>query len=117
MSETPHAPLDQVSQSSNSLFDRNSFQQFSQRKLSAIMKNNEYQKLIKFREECLVFRERKERKHLKQLLVRNQVTPTSYQAKKEKIERWVQIERAELEKTKTAYKQEWEKTVHMIEET
>ena len=54
-----------ASQSSSSMFDRNAFQQFSQKKLSVIMKNNEYSKLIKFREEMLKFRERREKKIIK----------------------------------------------------
>lgn len=81
------------------------------------MQSNEYQQLISFREECLAIRERKERSHLKQLLRGNQVTPRSYSAKKEQIERWVSLERAELEKTKQSYKEEWVKTVSLIEET
>ena len=35
--------LDVASQSSSSMFDRNAFQQFSQKKLSVIMQNNESQ--------------------------------------------------------------------------
>ena len=57
--------LDVASQSSSSMFDRNAFQQFSQKKLSVIMQNNEYSKLIKFREEMLKFRERREKKIIK----------------------------------------------------
>ena len=57
--------LDVASQSSNSMFDRNAFQQFSQKKLNVIMQNSEYSKLIKFREEMLKFRERREKKIIK----------------------------------------------------
>lgn len=64
------------------------------------MKNNEFQKLIQFREECLIFREKKEKKLINKLLNENQMTPRTYQQKKLKIERWVSIQRAEIEKTK-----------------
>lgn len=45
------------------------------------------------------------------------MTPRTYQQKKLKIERWVSIQRAEIEKTKQGFKEEWEKTVQMIEDT
>ena len=47
------------------------------------MQNNEYSKLIKFREECLIFRERKEKKEIKKLLVAKECSPRTYRAKKE----------------------------------
>ena len=74
--------LDVASQSSSSMFDRNAFQQFSQKKLSVIMQNNEYSKLIKFREEMLKFRERREKKLIKKQLNQNQVSPRTYKTKK-----------------------------------
>jgi hypothetical protein len=67
------------------------------------MKNNEYQKLIQFREECLVFRERKEKKHIYRLYRDNQLTPRTYKTRKEKIERWVSLQREELEQTKQGF--------------
>jgi len=62
---------DAASQSSNSLFDRNSFQHFTQKKLQNIMNNNEFSKLIKFREECLVFREKREKKLINKMFKAN----------------------------------------------
>jgi hypothetical protein len=55
---SPHS--DGISQSSNSIFERNAFQQYSQKKLNNILEDNEFKRLIKFREECLVFREERE---------------------------------------------------------
>ena len=55
------------------------------------MKNNEYHKLIQFREECLVFRERKEKKLINKLLSENQMTPRTYQQRKLRIEKWVNV--------------------------
>jgi hypothetical protein len=42
------------------------------------MKNNEYQKLIQFREECLAFREIKEKKIINKLFSEKQMTPRTY---------------------------------------
>ena len=74
---------DGASQSSNSLFDRNAFQQYSQKKLKVIMQNSEQSKLIKFREEVLKFKEKKERKHIKKLFKQNQFSPRTFQAKQQ----------------------------------
>lgn len=73
--------------------------------------------MIQFREECLVFRERKEKKALNTLFSQNQMTPRTYQQRKQKIEKWVSVQRAEIEKTKQGFKEEWEKTMQMIEDT
>ena len=52
------SPLsDGISQSSNSIFERNAFQQYSKNKLNNMLEDNEFRHLIKVREECLVFRE------------------------------------------------------------
>ena len=51
------------------------------------------------------------------LLNENQMTPRTYQQKKLKLEKWVSIQRKEIEQTKQGFKEEWEKTVQMIEET
>ena len=109
--------LDVASQSSNSMFDRNAFQQFSQKKLNVIMQNSEYSKLIKFREEMLKFRERREKKIIKKQLNQNQFSPRTYKTKKQQIDRWVQVEKQEIERTKTTFQEEWDKTVQMIEDT
>ena len=95
--------LDVASQSSSSMFDRNAFQQFSQKKLSVIMQNNEYSKLLKFREEMLKFRERREKKIIKKQLNQNQFSPRTYKTKKQQIDKWVWVEKQEIEKTKTTF--------------
>ena len=81
------------------------------------MQNNEYSKLIKFREEMLKFRERREKKIIKKQLNQNQFSPRTYKTKKQQIDRWVQVEKQEIEKTKTTFQEEWDKTVQMIEDT
>lgn len=45
------------------------------------------------------------------LLNENQMTPRTYQQKKLKLEKWVSIQRKEIEQTKQGFKEEWEKTV------
>jgi len=39
------------------------------------------------------------------------MTPRTYEQKRLKLERWVSIQKSEIEKTKKGFKEEWEKTV------
>ena len=81
--------IDGASQSSNSLFDRNAFQQYSNKKLKAIMQTSEHSKLIKFREEVLKIKEKRERKIVKKLYNQKQYSPRTFKAKNKAIDRWV----------------------------
>ena len=65
----------------------------------------------------LKFRERREKKIIKKQLNQNQVSPRTYKTKKQQIDRWVQVEKQEIERTKTTFQEEWDKTVQMIEDT
>lgn len=81
------------------------------------MKNNEYQKLIQFHEECLQYREKKELRSINKLFQEQQMTPRTYKHRQQQIERWVTLQRQEIEQTKLGFKEEWDKTVQMIEDT
>ena len=67
------------------------------------MKNNEYQQMIQIREDWLIFREQKEKKAIQKLLKNNELTPRTYEAKNNKIDKWVRIQKLDIEKTKEAY--------------
>jgi len=106
--QAPHTQsqhsIDSLSQkSSNSLFDRNSFQNFSRKKLIYLMQNNEYQQLIKVREDWIYFRERKEKRALRKSLKSNELSANDYQAKRDRIERWVHVQKEDILKTKMVY--------------
>jgi hypothetical protein len=55
------------------------------------MQNNEYQQMIKIREDWLEFKEKKEKRAISKLLQNNELTPRTYVVKNEKIEKWVRI--------------------------
>lgn len=76
-----------------------------------LMQNNEYQQLIKVREDWIYFRERKEKRALRRSLKSNEITAKDYQAKRDRIERWVHVQKEDILKTKMVYQQEWDKTV------
>ena len=73
--------------------------------------NIEYQQLIKVREDWIYFRERKEKRALRRSLKSNEISPKDYQAKRDRIERWVHVQKEDILKTKMVYQQEWDKTV------
>ena len=75
------------------------------------MQNNEYQQLIKVREDWIYFRERKETRALRRSLKSNEITAKDYQAKRDRIEKWVHVQKEDILKTKMVYQQEWDKTV------
>jgi hypothetical protein len=55
------------------------------------MQNNEYQQLIKFREDWLLLKEKKEKQAIKRLLKNQECSPRSYSKKKDQIEKWVNV--------------------------
>jgi hypothetical protein len=63
----------------------------SRKKLIDLMQNNEYQQMIKIREDWLEFKEKKEKRAISKLLQNNELTPRTYVVKNEKIEKWVRI--------------------------
>ena len=67
--------------------------------------------MIQFREQCLEFREKKEKKNIKVLFLDNQMTPRTYKKRQQQIERWVTLQRLDIEQTKQGLKEEWDKTV------
>lgn len=81
------------------------------------MQDSEHSKLIKFREEYLKYKEKKERRHIKKLFKQNEFSPRTFQLKQKQIDRWVQVQQQEIEKTKSTFIEEWEKTIQMIEDT
>ena len=75
------------------------------------MQDSEHSKLIKFREDVIKYKEKKERRHIKKLFKENEVSPRTFQLKQKQIDRWVQLQKQEIEKTKTTFQEEWEKTI------
>ena len=45
------------------------------------------------------------------------MTPRTYKKRQQQIERWVTLQRLDIEQTKQGLKEEWDKTVQMIEDT
>jgi hypothetical protein len=68
-----------------------------------MIKNNEFLNLIQMREKALDYRVEKERKYIKKMFKSRQFSPRTYTQKKEQLERWVQIETEDIQKTKKQF--------------
>jgi hypothetical protein len=66
-----------------------------------MIKNNEFMNLITMREKALDYRVEKERKYIKKMFKTRQFSPRTYTQRKEQLEKWVQIEMEDIEKTKS----------------
>jgi hypothetical protein len=55
------------------------------------------------REKALDYRVEKERKYIKKMFKSRQFSPRTYTQKKEQLERWVQIETEDIQKTKKQF--------------
>ncbi len=51
------------------------------------------------------------------LYQQNKISPSSFKRRQVKLESWVTLERTQIEQAKVGFKQEWEKTMLMIEQT
>ena len=76
-------------------------------KLSQMTKNNEFMNLIHMREKALEYRQEKESKFIKKMFKNNQLSPRTYNSKKEQLEKWVRLEKEEIKKTKKQFQKEW----------
>lgn len=66
-------------------------------------------KLVSARKQALDMRHQTEVKNINSLFEKNQVTPNTYQKKKQDLEKWVQKEEKDLQQTKKIFDQNWYK--------
>ena len=81
-----------------------------------MIKNNEFINMIQVREKALDYKIEKEKRYIKKMFKSRQFSPRTYTQKKEQLEKWVQLEMQEIEKSKQKYEEEWERAVHMVDE-
>ncbi len=46
-----------------------------------------------------------------------QLSPRTYSQKNDQLEKWVTLEMEDIQKTKNQFKEEWDRTLEIIEET
>ena len=100
-----------------SVFDRNTFQEFTVRKLRQLAKVDNMSKLIGMREKVLKYKESTERHYIQKMFKAKRLSPKTYQSRRKELEHWVTKEKEEIKKTKRGLAETWKKVAQMIEDT
>ncbi len=106
----------ELSASTRSIFDRNTFQLFAIKKYGDNLNTDNLSRLLSMREKVIMYRERTEKKYINKMYKCNQYSPRTYQSKRKELEKWVSREKDDIKKTKTRMLDSWKKTAEMIEE-
>lgn len=80
-----------------------------------MIKNN--QSLISIREQCINERAKQETELMADLYQQNQISPCTFKQRQVKLEKWVTLQKSQVEHARVGFKQEWEKTMYLIEQT
>eukprot|EP00826_Nyctotherus_ovalis_P027075 TRINITY_DN2110_c0_g4_i1.p1 TRINITY_DN2110_c0_g4~~TRINITY_DN2110_c0_g4_i1.p1 ORF type:complete len:930 (-),score=285.35 TRINITY_DN2110_c0_g4_i1:226-3015(-) len=116
LKDNTETPLLLHNDSEVSLFDRNPFQEFTQRKIKELIYTDRLSKLISMREKVMKYKEATEKKFIKKMLKSKEFSPRTYQRKRRDLEKWVNKEREEIKETKRSVSETWKHTAHIIEE-
>ena len=73
--------------------------------------------MLEIREEAIKYREKTEKKFMKNMLQAKKVSPRTYERKRLELETWVTKEKEEIRRTKKVFEEQWAKTSKMIEWT
>lgn len=87
-------------QTNCSIFDRNPFKDFTTNKLHEILQAKDQRQLQEMREEALLYGEKIEKQFIKRLENKKQLSPNSIQKKKFELEKWVSVEKKQIEENK-----------------
>jgi len=99
-----------------SIFERDSFQDFALNKFGDKLNTGNISKLLKTRERAMQYRENTEKKYLNKMLKSNHYSPRTYYSKRKELERWVNKEKEEIQKTRIGIIDDIKTTIRMIED-
>jgi len=99
-----------------SLFDKNTFNDFTLNKLREMIKTNNASAIIEIREKVVKHKESNDKKYIHKMYKAKKITPKEYQRKRKEIEKWVNKEKEEIKKTKSSLLESWKKAEEMIED-
>jgi len=102
--------------SKNSIFDRNPFQEFTQRKIRELVSTDKLAKLISMREKVMKHKEMIEMKYIKKMFKFKEFSPRTYQRKRRDLEKWVTKEQEEIKETKRTVNETWKRTAQIIQD-
>jgi len=97
-------------------FDKNPFEDFTEKKMQELLKADQVSAIIGMREQVLKYKESTEKQYINKMYKSKQYSFKTYQRKCRELEKWVIQERKEIKKTKTTLLEAWRKTAIMIDE-
>jgi len=100
-----------------SLFNKNSFNEFTKRKLEQLLKKGSISDMIKTRERIYKYKEQEQKQIIQRMYIDKKMSPKTYHRKQKELERWVSQEREEITRTKKVLVNIWSKTAEMIKGT
>ena len=99
-----------------SIFNKNTFDDFTLNKLKQMMEVNNVSAIIGIREEVMKYKESSEKMYINKMYKAKKITPKTYYRKRKELEKWVTKEREEIKKEKNNLIESWKRTENMIEE-
>ena len=107
----------ETGRSIRNLLDRNSYREYISNKGKIVpteLNENDFPKLIEFREAAIDYRKKNEEISLDKLKKQNKISPRTYDRRRHELEVWVSKEEVEVKKTKKVFEEEWNKPAKMI---
>lgn len=91
-----------------SIFERDPFKDFTQRKFKELLRKDNMENLIKMREQALDFRHKNQIEKLNRMLQNKRVSPRSFQSKRSALESWITSEKEQIKLSKKALERGWD---------
>lgn len=102
-----HTQGSAVDEQGASIFDRDPFKEFTNKKFHELLKHENITKMIKMREQALEIRHKSQVDHMQKMLENKRVSPRTFQHKQLELEKWVTKEREQIKKSKTEIEKGW----------
>ena len=108
--------IESETQNKQSIFKKNTFQEFTLKKFKEFLKEDSLSKLISVREKVMKYKESTEKRFIQKMYKAKKFSPRTYQSKKKELEKWITKEKAVIKKSKRTIMDTWKKTAQMIED-
>ncbi|KAL4505248.1 hypothetical protein ABPG72_016315 [Tetrahymena utriculariae] len=102
---------------SSSLFDRDSFKLFTEKKLKELQKNEFIEEIIRLREQIINIRHKTEVEYMNKMLKEKAVSPRTYTTNKLELDNWAKKEQDELKETKNDFEKSLKRAIDSISKT
>lgn len=99
------------------IFNQEPMLDLSTKRMRDLVMTADISSMLKVREEALNYKIKKEKHKIQKLLSSQKISPRTSDFKEHELERWVDMERQDIDKTKQIYEENKKKTEDIIKET